>query len=150
MRVLYCLAFFLLFSSPVFTQVHTDPLPKRGADYHYPVFGRAVPKTDSIIEAFNVEKLPVFPGGEKGLLAFFTQNIWWPKGCKEHYGMMAVQCVVDTLGECCSMQIVKTPAECFEPVVAAIFAKMPCWSPGEMEGRKVPVRLILPIRIRLE
>lgn len=148
MRSLLFFLFFVFLAAPFFAQIRVDPVPKE--DYIPTIFGSELPKTDRIFEVFDVEKSPVFPGGEKELVGFLAQNIWWPKDCDCAHGIIAVQFVVDTLGECCHGEILKTPGRCFEPVVAAIFAKMPCWSPGEVRGRKVPVRLTIPIRVHLK
>ena len=148
MRILLFLPFFLSLSDPFLAQIRVDPVLK--GDAPPAIFGSQFLETDSIFEVFDVEKLPVFPGGEKELVCFLAQNIWWPKDCDCAHGIIAVQFVVDTLGECCNGKILKTPGRCFEPVVAAIFAKMPCWSPSEIRGRKVPVRFMIPIRVHLE
>jgi len=108
------------------------------------------PKTDTVFEIFDLQKPPVFPGGQQNLLKFLMENIYWPKGCEERYGIIAVRFIIDTLGECRDWEVLKTPGKCFEPVIAEIFAKMPCWEPGERAGRRVRTRFVMPIRIHLE
>jgi len=105
---------------------------------------------DTIFEVYDLQKPPVFPGGQQEMLKFLMENIYWPKGCEDRFGTIAVRFVIDTLGECRDWEVLKTPGKCFEPVVASIFEKMPCWEPGELLGRKVRTRFVLPIRIHWE
>lgn len=112
------------------------------------------PKTDTVFEIFDLQKPPVFPGGEKELLKFLTENLRWPKECGDMSGVgtgtIVVQFVIDTFGQAQDWKILKTPSKCFEPMVAEIFAKMPCWEPGERTGRRVRTRFVMPIRIHWE
>jgi protein TonB len=140
--------FFLVFSCfylPVFSQT-----PVEEEEQVIVCFGEMPPVNDSIFEIFDLQKPAVFPGGQQHLLQFLMENIYWPKGCEDRYGTIAVRFVIDTLGECRDWEILKTPGKCFEPLVADIFAKMPCWEPGEYAGRRVRTRYVLPIRIRWE
>lgn len=107
------------------------------------------PKSDTVFEVFHLQKQPAFPGGEKELLKFLAESLRWPKGCGDMNitGAIVVRFVIDTVGNCSDVKILKTPGKCFEPMVADIFAKMPCWGPGERAGRRVRTRFALPIRI---
>jgi protein TonB len=110
------------------------------------------PKSDTVFEISDLQKPPVFPGGEKELLKFLAENLRWPKDCGDMNitGAIAVQFVIDTFGQVVDLKILKTPGKCFEPMVTEIFAKMPCWEPGEWLGVRVRTRMILPIRIHWE
>jgi len=85
-------------------------------------------------------------------MKFLAENLRWPEECGDGnwVGKVVVQFVIDTTGDWSELKILKTVGKCFEPVVAKIFAKMPCWEPGELEGRKVRTRFVMPIRIHLE
>ncbi|GAB4493556.1 MAG: hypothetical protein OHK0019_17740 [Saprospiraceae bacterium] len=137
--------FLLVFSSFCFFVFSQNPVEEQRST----VVCYAAPVTaqDTVFEVYGLQKPPIFPGGEKELLKFLAENIYWPKGCEERYGIMAVQFVLDTFGQAVDWKIVKTPGKCLEPIVTDIFAKMPCWQPGEREGRKVRTRFLLPIRI---
>ena len=110
------------------------------------------PKTDTVFEVFDLQKPPVFPSGEKELLKFLMEYLRWSKECGDLNitGTIVVQFVIDTCGQAAELKTLKTPGKCFEPVVANIFEKMPCWEPGELLGRKVRTRFVLPIRIHWE
>ncbi len=109
-------------------------------------------KADTVFELIDPLKSPVFPGGEKDLLKFIAENSRWPKECGDMNlaGMIVVQFVIDTFGQAVDLKILKTPGKCFEPLIAEIFAKMPCWKPGEWFGSLVRVRYVLPIRLHWE
>ena len=150
MRVLFLLAFFLLFIASFFAQ---QPVAAPHEEGQRILASKSEhPKADTILDTWEMIdplKYPVFPGGEKELMRLIDRNIWWPK--EAHYGgTIVVQFTVDTLGDCRDLKILKSPDRCFEPIITTIFSKMPCWIPGEMEGRKVPMKFTLPIRIRLE
>jgi periplasmic protein TonB len=115
------------------------------------VFGQKPQNADSDFQAFELERLPVFPGGEKALAQFLHSNIYYPPDCEDITGLIAVSFLIDTLGDCSDWRVLRTPSKrCFQPVVDSIFWKMPCWEPGRLGGRAVPVRYTIPIRILLE
>lgn len=148
MRTLF-LFVFTCFYLPAFSQIIVEKIPDASPDSTQELTFK-MSETDTVFEIFALQKAPVFPGGEKELLKFLAENIYWPKGCEERYGIIAVQFIIDTVGQVHNWKILKTPSVCFKPMVADIFAKMPCWEPGERAGRQVLVRYMIPIRIHWE
>jgi len=144
MRI-FLFSVFACFCLPSFSQKPVEEQNPAVVRYAAPVIAK-----DTIFEVYDLQKPPVFPGGQQEMLKFLAKNIYWPKGCEERYGIIAVQFVIDTTGDSSDVKILKTPGKCFEPVVVEIFAKMPCWEPGERVGRRVRTRFVMPIRIHLE
>lgn len=151
MRALF-LFVFACFYLPAFSQIIVEKIPDASPDTTQELTFK-MSETDTIFEIYNLQKAPVFPGGEKELMKFLTENLFLPDGCRDKTmttGIIAVQFVIDTFGQVHNWNILKTPSVCFKPVVNEIFAKMPCWEPGERAGRRVLVRYMIPIRIHWE
>lgn len=152
MRILFSLVFFVsylaTFSQKPVEKEEVVPLDSLQE------LGWKKPDADTTLVIVNPHKPPVFPGGDKELLKFIAENARWPEGCGDKSGVGAgrivVQFVVDTFGQTVDWKILKTPSKCFEPMVAEVFAKMPCWEPGEWLGNRVRTRMVLPILIHWE
>jgi beta-lactamase regulating signal transducer with metallopeptidase domain len=127
---------------------------------------------------FTVDKMPVFPGGEKELRKFIATNIKYPIKAKETgtEGKIFVQFVVNESGDVEQVKQVavsvpvKEKNDLGEVVVMAyteVFQKngkaydeliaeavrvvraQPKWTPGEHEGKKVKVSFTVPINFAL-
>ena len=151
MRTFFLFVFTCFYLS-AFSQIRGDKIPDVSPDTTQELSFK-MSEADTVFEIFNLQKAPVFPGGEKELMKFLAENLFLPDDCRDKTmttGIIAVQFVIDTFGQAHNWKILKTPSVCFKPMMAEIFAKIPCWEPGELEGRRVWVRYVLPIRIHRE
>ncbi len=108
---------------------------------------------NEIYEIFNPEKQPSFPGGEQEMLRFITRNFQVPHKVDLDSlvgSRMVLSFVVDTLGHLNDIKILKDMGEGFGQEAVRVVKSMPPWIPGELNGRKVNVKFLLPIRPRLE
>lgn len=103
-----------------------------------------------LYEIVNLQKPPLFPGGETALSRFLFKHIQYPGGCSEITGICVISFEIQTDGKTGDLNILKLPHPCFEPMIAEMFAQMPPWTPGELNGKPVRSRMVLPIRICLE
>jgi TonB family protein len=99
----------------------------------------------------HVEEMPQFPGGDKEIINFLSQNIKYPEDAQKQKieGMVIVRFVVNKTGEVSDVFIVRslTPS-CDEEAIRAVSA-MPKWVPGKQSGKEVDVYYTLPIRFSL-
>lgn len=101
----------------------------------------------------QVEMQPVFPGGEAALSNFVETNLVYPENAIDRNveGTVRVQFVVDEKGN------VKNPVvagektgQGLDEAAMEVIRKMPAWTPGQVNGKNVKTRLVLPITYRLE
>lgn len=112
-----------------------------------------VPKPDTLdnqIVYLNVDKKAEFPGGESALLKYLFKNLQFPKGQEEYQGSIYATFIVDTLGntrnECIYKPYFKGEISPLEKLTLNIIKEMPSWKPAEKDGKKVSMRIYLPIK----
>jgi protein TonB len=107
---------------------------------------------DKTYEMFDIQKPPSFPGGEKELLKFLSENIKYPPLARENniQGTVALTFVVGKNGQVSDVQIVKDIGGGCGKEAVRVVQSMPKWNPGEANGNAVKVRFTLPVRFRLE
>lgn len=104
--------------------------------------------TTDINEMLDIQKPPLFPGGETGLLRFLTQNIQYPLAALNENinGTVAVTFVVNKDGSISDATIVKDIGGGCGKEVLRVLKAMPLWIPGEADGKPVNVRFTLPVK----
>jgi protein TonB len=90
---------------------------------------------------FSASKMPSFPGGRRGLSRFIQRNVRYPQisQYKQKQGKVDVRFIVDENGRVTNPQIIKGLGEDYNKEVLRVLSRMPRWSPGEQNGKKVPV-----------
>jgi periplasmic protein TonB len=102
-----------------------------------------------------VEKMPSFPGGESALAKYLIK-IKYPKEQIEqgnYQGLVKLTFVVDTSGNVVEKAIWGKKASDYtllEKEAIKLLNGMPRWIPGEQDGKKVAVRMHIPMRICLQ
>ena len=101
------------------------------------------------------EKMPEFEGGMEGLIAFMSENTVYPKSAStsNETGKVMVSFVIDETGNVTDPRVIESQsAESAGLRNAALetVGKMPAGTPGEQSGKKVKVRMTLPIQFALE
>jgi TonB family protein len=107
---------------------------------------------DKIYNSFEVQKLPMFPGGEQALYMFIGKNLTYPEAARKAaiQGTVAVKFVIEKDGSVSNIQIVRDIGSgCGEAAINMIKA-MPKWTPGEYQGQVVRTAFMLPVRFKLE
>lgn len=101
----------------------------------------------------NVDKMPIFQGGEKGLFTYLRKNIKYPRWEKKNKieGTVFVKFVVDKHGKTQDAEILRSVegSKNFDEEVLRVIYKMPLWIPGQKDDKVVDVLLILPVRFTL-
>lgn len=110
-------------------------------------------KTDNIGPVFKeVETMPKFPGGIKGLMQYLARNIKYPVIAQEHkeQGRVIVQMIVDKNGSISNLKIVRGVTPALDAEAIRVVSTMPKWEPGQQRGEVVSVEYTLPIQFRLQ
>ena len=100
----------------------------------------------------NVEFIPSFPGGNKGLQTYFDKNIQYPDDATNDgvEGVVNVSFVVDENGK---LTALKTEGQKMgyglEEEALRVIGKMPTWNPGKLKGINVKTKYTLPVRFEL-
>jgi hypothetical protein len=96
------------------------------------------------------EKSAEFPGGQSAFMSYLTKNLRYPKEQEEWQGSIYVTFIVDTLGSIRNACIYKRyfigELKPIENVAINLIKEMPTWIPAEMDGRKVYMRVTLPVK----
>ena len=100
-----------------------------------------------LIQVDKVEEIPIFPGGNKALMTWLSENIPYPKTCmdKKVRGMMEVLFIVDTQGYPAEFQVTKSLHPDLDKLVLAAMKRMPKWKPGKHNGEPCKVAVTLPL-----
>lgn len=112
------------------------------------------PNSSSADKVFSfVEQMPQFPGGEKKLMTFLSENTHYPAVAREDglQGTVVVQFIVGNDGKLSSISTVGTHhGGGLEEEAVRVVKKMPLWIPGKQNSHKVAVLYNLPIRFVLQ
>ena len=117
-----------------------------------PTRGTGAMEMDNTGVYSNVEYLPSFPGGNKGLQSFFDKNLEYPTSATDDgvEGTVNVSFVVDENGKLTSPTLQgQNLGYGLEAEALRVVSKMPAWNPGKLKGKNVKTRFTLPIVFQL-
>lgn len=97
-----------------------------------------------------VDQMPEYPGGQEALMKFLAKNTKYPalKGNENFDSKVYVTFIVDTNGEVVNECVIniysRIKLNALELEVLRVAKLLPLWKPGRQNGKKVPVRYVLP------
>jgi len=100
----------------------------------------------------NVEVLPSFPGGYKGLQKYFDDNLEYPAEATNEgvEGTVNITFVVDENGKLTSPKVMGDKLGYgLETEALRVVNKMPVWNAGKLKGKNVKTNFTLPVRFVL-
>jgi periplasmic protein TonB len=99
-----------------------------------------------------VEKAPSFPGGNKALMAFLSNNLKYPASAMENgiQGRVALQFVVERDGSITNGTILREIGGGCGEEGLRLLSLMPKWEPGQQNGKPVRVKYTMPLLFKLE
>ena len=105
---------------------------------------------DSIYEI--VEVMPVFPGGETGMMKYLSDNIKYPEEAMKAdiEGRVLTRFIINSDGSISDVEISKSVHPLLDAEALRVVSSMPNWTPGKVNGKAVKVRFMLPITFRLQ
>ena len=108
---------------------------------------------DESIEPFVVvEQMPVFPGGESGLLNYLSENTKYPETAKINgvQGKVIVRFAVDAEGRVTRETVLKAVDPALDEEALRVVRTLPDFEPGKQGGKTVPVWYMVPINFTLK
>ena len=104
---------------------------------------------DSIYEI--VEVMPVFPGGEAGMMKYLQDNIKYPAEAQKAkiQGRVLTRFIINADGSISDVEINKSAHPLLDAEALRVVNEMPNWTPGKVGDKPVKVRFVLPIVFRL-
>ncbi|HLG35902.1 MAG TPA: carboxypeptidase-like regulatory domain-containing protein [Bacteroidia bacterium] len=96
------------------------------------------------------DKNAEFPGGQSAFMSYLQKNLRYPKEQEELQGSIYVTFIIDTLGsirnECIYKRYFKGELSAIEKLALNLIKEMPAWTPAEKDGKKVYMRITVPIK----
>jgi periplasmic protein TonB len=99
----------------------------------------------------RTEIMPSYTGGMEAMMKYLQRNVHYPAIARrmEVEGAVYVSFIIDMNGQVTNAAIVKGISKECDAEALRVIANMPAWSPGKQGGAPVMVRMILPIRFKL-
>ena len=100
----------------------------------------------------QVEEMPVFPGGDAGLIAFIANNTIYPEAAKKNgiQGRVIVRFCITEKGTIGRLSILKGVSPELDQEALRVIETLPEFTPGRNGGKPVPVWYMLPITFALK
>lgn len=97
-------------------------------------------------------KMPVFPGGEIGLMKYISDHVDYPSLAREQgiEGKVYVRFCVTKYGTVDRVSIARGADPLLDKEALRVVKLLPKWQPGENGGRKVSVWYTVPINFQLK
>ena len=121
----------------------------------------SLPKEETVEPIiFITEAMPEFPGGENAFARYLAKNLEYPALAKENdiQGKVYIQFDIDTAGNVVNTEILakrltgegaEKDDYCLGKCALDVVEKSPPWKPAMQRGKKVQVRMRIPISFKL-
>lgn len=98
------------------------------------------------------EVMPSYPGGDKELMKFLSDNLKYPVVDMEQgtQGRVVLRFVVGLDGSITDVKVLRSLSPTTDKEAIRVVKAMPKWIPGRQNGKPVPVFFSLPVRFKLE
>ena len=108
------------------------------------------PEPEKVFEV--VEQMPSFPGGDKALMDFLSNNVKYPVVAQENgvQGRVVISFVVEKDGSITDVRVVRSVDPSLDKEAARVVKSMPRWIPGKQNGAAVRVKYNVPVSFRLQ
>lgn len=105
--------------------------------------------TDEVIE--NPDVMPEFNGGPAGLMSYIGTNLQYPAdaAANNESGTVYISFIVKSDGSVIAANVEKGVSNLLDGEAKRVVDNMPKWTPGEHQGKKVSVKMVLPIKFNL-
>jgi len=98
-----------------------------------------------------IEKMPLFPGGEKALLNYISRSLKYPIDAQKKgiQGRVILRFVVASSGKTTKVEVIRSVYPSIDNEAVRVIESLPDWIPGEQNGEKVNVYYTIPITFNL-
>ena len=100
-----------------------------------------------------VEVKPEFPGGDKALFKYLSENVKYPVMAQENgiQGKVVCQFVINKNGSIVDIEVVRSAGDpSLDKEAVRVIKSMPKWKPGKQRNQPVRVKFTLPVNFRLQ
>ena len=99
----------------------------------------------------NVEKMPVFPGGETGLMRFLSENVRYPVEAmvSNIQGRVVVRFVVTKTGGIGDTDVLRSVHPDLDMEAIRVVKALPGFIPAESEGKVVNAWYTIPVNFKM-
>ena len=97
-----------------------------------------------------VEQMPSFPGGEKELMKYLSENLKYPSTEADVQGTVILRFVINENGDVTDIVVMRSLAPDFDAEAIRVVKSMPRWIPGKQGDETVAVYYTLPIRFKIQ
>lgn len=130
-----------------------EPVEKVDINFNILVFDES--KNDKNKEEeilITAEIMPEFPGGQRALINYLSQNIDYPVIAQENgiSGKVFVSFVIDETGNILNVELIRGVDPSLNKEAIRVVTSMPKWQPGMQAGKAVKVRYSVPINFQLQ
>jgi periplasmic protein TonB len=143
-------------AEPVETRVEEPTLPgdNRGVEYSQPGPSTTITETPVIAPPQIVdiaEVMPAYTGGIEAMMQYFQRNLKYPASARRMgiEGTVYVQFVVNGDGTVSAVNVIRGIHPDCDKEAARVISKMPAWKGGRQGQMPVGVRMVLPIKFKL-
>lgn len=100
---------------------------------------------------YIVEEMPVYPGGDKGLLKDIMSRVVYPEIAKENgiFGKVFIGFVVNSKGEVEKVEVKRGVDPSLDKEALRVIKTLTGWKPGMQRGKSVNVSFTVPINFQL-
>lgn len=115
------------------------------------ISGKCYTKEGKDTTHFAYEIMPEYPGGEKALLKFISDNTKYPKKAKKKNisGKVIVKFAVDVDGKVKDVKISKSAHPLIDEEALRVIRLLEDWTPGFKDGEAIKVVFAVPIKFTL-
>ena len=98
-----------------------------------------------------VEDMPVFPGGDLGLMKYL-HSVPIPIELKDEeiFEVVKIRFIIDKMGQVQNAEIIQGANEVLNITALEHINRMPNWQPGKQNGKPVRVQFIVPVRFEID
>jgi protein TonB len=96
---------------------------------------------------FTAEVMPMFPGGQEAMYEYISKNLVYPRQALESAvtGKVVISFVILADGKVGMINLERGIGYGCDEEALRVINEMPEWEPARQNGRKVPIRMILPV-----
>ena len=107
-------------------------------------------KPENIFDA--VDMMPEYPGGMKECFRFLAKNLRYPVKAIENRteGKVVVRFVVEKDGSLSGVHVLNGADSYLDAEALRVVRSMPKWNPGQLDGKPVRTRFVLPVVFKLQ
>lgn len=108
-------------------------------------------KTSKSKQEIEVDKQPEFVGGMEAMTKYMIKNIHYPDAAvkSKTTGKVMVSFLVTKDGKVTKAAIKQGVSKELDEEALRVISSMPNWTPGEKDGKKVDVEMMLPVSFKL-